>query len=298
MSIPWKQEEKALPPPITSESKKSTTLSLLDGLGSQSSSTSLWASLTRRRTVIRLILGTLAAWASLYWALTCWGYFTVDVLKNGAGPISSEALTELELTTRPGEDIATTIIPLEPPESEHIIEGTKNGYTGPDPERLVYGLPLATKNPVDIVPSSGLGAEADLAYNWGPTTLTEYRQDLDSFIEHHFPRSQHEVLRRDLELYLDSTNIPELNELPGVGAHGATRQIYMTDKDDRKLGEYRVSTWRENRDGWGFNFMDDNEAQRFADEELGDTRLKDVWDGLPNGILVSRARNTNDRCDR
>jgi hypothetical protein len=298
MTIPWKQEEKGLPIPVTSESKKNATLNLLDGLGSHSSSTSLRASLTRRRTVIRLIFGTLLAWASLYWALTCWGYFAVDVLKNGAGPLSSEALIGLEVTTKPSEDIGTTIIPLEMPESERIIEGSKNGYTGPDPEHLVHGLPLATKNPVDIVPSSGLGAEADLAYNWGPTTLTEYRQDLDSFIVNHFPRSQHEVLRRDLERYLDSTSVPELNDLPGLGANGVSRQIYMTDKDERKLGEYRVSTWRDNRDGWGFNFMDDRGAQRFVDEELGETRMKDVWDGLPNGILVSFVRNLNNRCER
>lgn len=62
----------------------------------------------------------------------------------------------------------------------------------------------------------------------------------------------------------------------------------MTDKDDSKMNSDDVRDWVENKDGWGVIFLDDQAGEGFIDRNLGASRLRQVWDALPNGILVSR----------
>ena len=160
-------------------------------------------------------------------------------------------------------------------------------YTGPDPEQLVHGLSPPVVNPADLKPLSSLGLEAEYAYQWGPATMTEYRHHLDKFLKNHFPIDSQPRLREDLERYLGTWTVEHSKSLPVLGGTGVSREIYMTDKDDSRMSTDDVRDWVENKDGWGVFFLDDQSSETFVDRNLGSSRLKQVWDALPSGILVS-----------
>jgi hypothetical protein len=237
-------------------------------------------SIARRRLLTKLAIGALAVWGLIYITRT-WGDFAG---LPGAEEIqrAGDRIGVSKGTGTAAGGMASDVDASRP---------TLSGYTGPDPDQLKYGLPAAIDNPGDLRPSSSLGLEAEYAYQWGPTTLVEYKQHLDSFLENHFPTASQTRLKQDLEQYLNAWT-PKDNEsaisLPVLGGTGISRKIYMTDKDDSRMNSNDVADWVENKDGWDVIFIDDQAAEKFVDRNLGSSRLKQVWDALPNGIMVSR----------
>lgn len=237
-------------------------------------------SLARRRLLTKLSLGALAVWGLIYVTRT-WGDLAgLPGAERTQGTGNRIGVSKGTGTASGG--MASDVNASRP---------TLSGYTGPDPDQLVYGLPAAIDNPGDLRPSSSLGLEAEYAYQWGPTELVEYKQHLDSFLENHFPTVSQPRLKQDLERYLDAwtpRDNESANSLPVLGGTGISRKIYMTDKDDSRMNSNDVSDWVENKDGWDVIFVDDQAAEKFVDRNLGSSRLKQVWDALPNGIMVSR----------
>jgi hypothetical protein len=155
-----------------------------------------------------------------------------------------------------------------------------------DPAQLVSGLIPPIANPNYIQPTSSLGSQAEQVYTRGPKDLIEYTRHLTSFIHSHFPSSLHGTLLSSLDTYIHS-NLTTLPSLPKLGQTGSTRKIWMTDKTDARMSRREALSWKENKDGWQVAFLDDEGAETHVTGVLGGSKLRDVWDAMPNGILVS-----------
>ncbi|KAJ9108941.1 hypothetical protein QFC21_000263 [Naganishia friedmannii] len=157
---------------------------------------------------------------------------------------------------------------------------------------LVEGLvPLEDNDPNPSVHSL-LGEEAENAYVHGSRTLQDYVDSLSTFIDVALPEGLSKDLRASLEQYADNTHPARYikgnqERLPGLGEKAGTKNIWQTDAKSEHAQSAPVASWKDNGEGWQWRLLNDVDAARYVAKQLGNSRLKSVWDLLPSGILHS-----------
>jgi hypothetical protein len=135
--------------------------------------------------------------------------------------------------------------------SSHFLAGLKPFPENPKPEE-------------NQPPLSPLGHFADDIYLIGPLTRDEYRETMLNFAEVAFPKKLVEGLQSGVKKYLD-----------GVGeGEGKVKEGWMGGK-------------RAPDAGWDWELMDDGDAERWVKAKLVGSRIEEIWNALPSGILVS-----------
>lgn len=157
----------------------------------------------------------------------------------------------------------------------------------------------------EIPPSdASLGKPADDVYYLGSPDLADYRRRLEAFIEVGLPAQLRHKAHEALDAHLGAYRASDSGAAPsGLGVDEDSRKIWMTDRDRSRLDSESVKSWRNNPDGWKWNFMDDHDADFYVDTAVrsmtvdgetdvdlaqeGTPRIAAIWDALPKGILRS-----------
>ncbi|KAK8850357.1 hypothetical protein IAR55_004275 [Kwoniella newhampshirensis] len=154
--------------------------------------------------------------------------------------------------------------------------------------RLLNGLRAWPANPPYDEESpalSFLGHFADNIYNIGPLTLPEYTDQLKEFVHAGFPKKVAETLMKGLEKYLGDDDAGAKKE-----KWDAKKTVWQTDRNTRHQDSEDVSSWKDGKareEGWNWNLMTDAKADKWAKKQLAGSKMLDVWEDLPSGILRS-----------
>ncbi|GHJ85605.1 hypothetical protein NliqN6_2007 [Naganishia liquefaciens] len=157
---------------------------------------------------------------------------------------------------------------------------------------LIKGLVPLEKNSANLTIHSVLGEEAENAYVYGSRTLEDYYNSLSTFVDLATPQYLRSKLRNSLKRYTDNRH-PRLflregpDRLPGLGEEAGTRNIWQTDANSEHEESEPVASWKNNDEGWQWKLLNDADASRYVATTLDGSRLKNVWDLLPSGILHS-----------
>ncbi|WVQ95719.1 hypothetical protein IAU59_002818 [Kwoniella sp. CBS 9459] len=182
---------------------------------------------------------------------------------------------------------------------------------------LLAGLRPWPANPPleeDAKPLSSLGLKADSVYNLGPIALSEYIQQMKEFAEAAFPAVIAQKLVEGIEYHLESPAAGRLGQnvqpdqgrtvgnaadsLDGTTTKLAAQErdwdgkktVWQTDKDTRHVESDEVQSWKNGQakdEGWYWNLLTDYDADVWIKKRLSGSRIKDIWDNLPSGILRS-----------
>ncbi|WVF68134.1 hypothetical protein IAT40_002897 [Kwoniella sp. CBS 6097] len=161
-------------------------------------------------------------------------------------------------------------------------------------------------------PLSGLGLKADSVYNLGPIALGDYIQQMKEFAEVAFPGVLAQQLVKGIEHHLETPTVGKLKvgvSEPSdktVGEDGSLddtkkagaqerqwdvrKTVWQTDKDSRHADSAEVQSWKDGKardEGWYWDLLTDYDADVWVKKRLTGSRIKDVWDNLPSGILRS-----------
>jgi hypothetical protein len=159
--------------------------------------------------------------------------------------------------------------------SSHLLAGLKPFPENPKPEE-------------NQPPLSPLGHFADDIYLIGPLTRDEYRETMLNFAEVAFPKKLVEGLQSGVKKYLDG--VGEGEGKVKEGWMGGKKKVWQTDKDDGLVGSDEVKSWKGGSakdEGWDWELMDDGDAERWVKAKLVGSRIEEIWNALPSGILVS-----------
>ncbi|WWD20536.1 hypothetical protein CI109_105012 [Kwoniella shandongensis] len=153
--------------------------------------------------------------------------------------------------------------------------------------RLLNGLRTWPSNPPydEETPAlSSLGHFADNIYNVGPLTMVEYKEQLEEFVRNAFPEKVADQLKEGLNRYLNG------DEGRGNRRWDEKKIIWQTDKDKSRQDNEEVKSWRDGKardEGWKWDLMTDAEADKWAKKKLAGSKMFEVWENLPSGILRS-----------
>jgi hypothetical protein len=232
----------------------------------------------RRKLLIRTLV--------LCGALGCWLF----IRQHRAG--DTDKVEDWNFSDFSAEEIASTIpkdnlqhSPASPQEMASSATKANN---------LLQGLVPLEKNSLNLTVHSVLGEEAENAYVYGSRTLDDYFSSLSTFIGLATPRYLQGKLQASLNRYTDNRHPrlylkDEKDRLPGLGEQEGTRNIWQTDANSEHEESDPVASWKNNDEGWKWQLLNDADASRYVAKKLDGSRLKNVWDLLPSGILVSSA---------
>jgi alpha 1,6-mannosyltransferase len=151
---------------------------------------------------------------------------------------------------------------------------------------LLAGLSPWPKNPPleDNQPAlSSLGHFADNVYDFGPMDMTSYRTALEEFADVAFPRKISEKLKDGLDRYLS-------RERGNATGWRADKYVWQTDKDTHLQDTREVGSWKSGKaidEGWTWELLTDKGANKWLKGQMAHSRIAELWDALPSGILVS-----------
>ncbi|KIR35769.1 alpha 1,6-mannosyltransferase [Cryptococcus deuterogattii CA1014] len=134
---------------------------------------------------------------------------------------------------------------------------------------------------------SVLGHFADDVYNYGPDTIEEYRKHLRTFIDVGWPKKLKEVLTKGLDRFTMSDAGPVEGE-EGYWDWDREKYVWQTDKDLRHAESEEVASWKDwrmDQEGWKWDLLTDDDANKWVKKNLAGTKIEEVWDNLPSGIL-------------
>ncbi|ODN86100.1 hypothetical protein L198_07393 [Cryptococcus wingfieldii CBS 7118] len=157
-----------------------------------------------------------------------------------------------------------------------------------NPDHLTAGLsPWPAKPEVNESkePLSVLGHFADGIYDYGPEGKEEYARVMREFVKIAFPKAAHTVLLKGLDHFLGDSS-----EEGGDWAWDKEKFVWQTDKDGRRLESPEVKSWRgwkTKNEKWEWDLLTDKDAEKWVKKVLAGSRVRQVWDGLPSGILRS-----------
>ncbi|OWT37939.1 alpha 1,6-mannosyltransferase [Cryptococcus neoformans Bt1] len=156
--------------------------------------------------------------------------------------------------------------------------------------KLLNGLELWPSNrPINKSTEalSVLGHFADDVYKYGPDTIGEYRKHLRAFINAGWPKEFKEVLTKGLDRFTRSGEGPVDGE-EGYWDWDREKYVWQTDKDLRHAESEEVASWKDWRmdfEGWKWDLLTDDDANKWVKKNLEGTKIQEVWDNLPHGIL-------------
>jgi len=110
--------------------------------------------------------------------------------------------------------------------------------------------------------------------------LTSYSTQLREFVGA-FPQKYRAPLLEGLDGYLARDL-----EMPAWDSH---KFVWQTDKAGETRHSDAVRTWSQGQaitERWNWTLMTDKEAWVWAEEEIGGSRVGELWRALPTGILV------------
>ncbi|OCF33591.1 hypothetical protein I316_04664 [Kwoniella heveanensis BCC8398] len=149
----------------------------------------------------------------------------------------------------------------------------------------------------DAQPLSSLGLKADGVYNLGPVALGDYIQQMKEFAEVAFPATIAQKLVKGIEYHLESKTADQFGGKEAADSADvqhrqwdSKKTIWQTDKDSRHAGSAEVQSWKDGKardEGWYWDLLTDHDADVWIKKRLSGSRIKDVWDNLPSGILRS-----------
>lgn len=163
-----------------------------------------------------------------------------------------------------------------------MILGMKDRFSDVD----VPGIPAVSPDP----PGSSLtelGAEADASFKLGSTDLAVYTSSLESFVRSSFPvtvqRSLIDALSRYVSRENDSGGTSLWKRSKGISGAVEYKNIWQTDKQV----DIEEGLWSRKNPGWKWTMLGDAEAGDWVRKELGGSRMEELWNELPLGIMVS-----------
>ncbi|KIR51471.1 alpha 1,6-mannosyltransferase [Cryptococcus gattii Ru294] len=158
------------------------------------------------------------------------------------------------------------------------------------PAKLLNGLaPWPSNPPINESAEalSVLGHFADDVYNYGPDTIEEYRKHLRTFIDVGWPKELEEVLTKGLDRFTMSDAGPVEGE-EGYWDWDREKYVWQTDKDLRHVESEEVASWKDwrmDQERWKWDLLTDDDANKWVKNNLAGTKIEEVWDNLPSGIL-------------
>ncbi|WVQ85821.1 hypothetical protein IAT38_007989 [Cryptococcus sp. DSM 104549] len=166
---------------------------------------------------------------------------------------------------------------------------------------LLQGLsPWPANPPIDeSAPAlSSLGHFADDIYDFGPRTMGEYRKMMGEFVKAGFPKEMRGVLMEGLVRFLGEGEGVKRVEAEAEAEDDAgnkwdwdrEKYVWQTDKDERHVDSPEVTTWKHGRasnEKWEWDLMTDKDADKWVKKNLGGSRMQEIWNNLPSGILRS-----------
>ncbi|WVN89581.1 uncharacterized protein L203_104808 [Cryptococcus depauperatus CBS 7841] len=161
------------------------------------------------------------------------------------------------------------------------------------PAHLTAGLvPWPSNPPInESQPAlSALGYFADNIYNIGPRDMEEYRKHLKKFINAAWPRSMQPLLLKGLNHFTLPSFTGEKTGGQGDYDWDKEKYVWQTDKDMRHAESKEVASWKEGiatNEGWQWDLVTDKDANRWMKKYFSGSRIMDIWDNLPPGILRS-----------
>lgn len=172
--------------------------------------------------------------------------------------------------------------------SSRLLEGLDPFLTNEQVLQRRYGENFDSRESLSV-----LGHRADDVYYLGSPNIEDYTHRLETFIDVGLPASMRKEAKQSLEEYLGaytekkedsggSSHLPK-----GLGEDKAHKTIWQTDKNQDRLYSDAVNSWKDNGEGWTWKFMNDGEALGYVKRRLGTSRIAEVYNSLPNGILHS-----------
>nr|XP_019007986.1 uncharacterized protein I206_07154 [Kwoniella pini CBS 10737]OCF46767.1 hypothetical protein I206_07154 [Kwoniella pini CBS 10737] len=162
-------------------------------------------------------------------------------------------------------------------------------------EHFLGGLRKFPENQPIKSALSILGTFADEIYLNGPTNKRDYFYQMREFSKEIFPKKISENLINGLINYIghpDQSNFDEIKseENSKKDSWDFNKHIWQTDKNSQKKGSKEISSWKDGKafdEGWEWDLLTDFDADQYVTKRLAGSRLKEMWDNLPSGILRS-----------
>ncbi|TYJ52494.1 hypothetical protein B9479_006888 [Cryptococcus floricola] len=274
-------------------------------------------SLRRRRLISQILLGV------AFFSIAGWVVWGMDAAGDGGGvgtgrpidmgipgiPLGADG-TPYPILFEPDPTSSSSPSPTSDqdpnPDPNHVLSHAEKmaaqGKIKPqswgldlNPDHLTAGLsPWPQKPQVNESkePLSVLGHFADRIYDYGPVGKEEYSRVMREFVKVAFPKAAHTVLLSGLDHFLDSSSPSSSSSSSsseeGDWAWDKEKFIWQTDKDDQRSDSPEVKSWRDwktTNEKWEWDLLTDADAEKWVKKVLAGSRMREVWDALPSGIL-------------
>ncbi|KAJ9108943.1 hypothetical protein QFC21_000265 [Naganishia friedmannii] len=155
---------------------------------------------------------------------------------------------------------------------------------------LLKGTTPLQNNDFYLQVRSDLGLMAERSYVHGPRNLDDYRSSLATFINVAMPEELRPILHSGLIRYTDNGDRKvylqkEYNRLLGVGEDPRTRRIWQMDPSPDYANSEPAASWKNHGENWEWKLLKDTDSSLYVRKHLTTSRLRDVWNLLPNGWL-------------